>query len=326
MCKVSVIIPVYNVEKYLSECIDSLLEQTFEEAEFIFVNDGSTDLSANILEKYKELDKRIIIINKNNGGVVTTRPVGLKSASGQYIMFLDSDDTLPPNAIETMYSLAISNNCDVVAGSHDGIYSGIITRPVRWQTNKYDKSVDFLADSVAVNNFYLWGKLFRKELFNREIIYGDSNYGEDGIFLIQILKGAKTIATTNIVVYKYRLRDDSLTSSPTAKLFMDRYRSSLFIYNYIIANFANDNIKSIVESYFIHQVYKMLIDCGGVFIQEYNSPVFSVDMLHNNKKRILKISFLEYFILSVYVHSPKISVNIIHSLKSIKKFFKSIKR
>ncbi|MFZ8536570.1 glycosyltransferase family 2 protein [Klebsiella quasipneumoniae] len=102
MCEVSVIIPVYNVEKYLSECIDSLLEQTFEEAEFIFVNDGSTDLSANILEKYKELDKRIIIINKNNGGVVTTRPVGLKSASGQYIMFLDSDDTLPPNAIETM--------------------------------------------------------------------------------------------------------------------------------------------------------------------------------------------------------------------------------
>lgn len=111
MCKVSVIVPVYNVEKYLPECIDSLLKQTFEDVEFIFVNDGSTDLSSNILEKYKELDQRIIIINKTNGGVVTTRPIGLKSATGQYIMFLDSDDTLPPNAIETMYSLANSNNC-----------------------------------------------------------------------------------------------------------------------------------------------------------------------------------------------------------------------
>ncbi|HCO2860932.1 TPA: glycosyltransferase family 2 protein, partial [Escherichia coli] len=304
MCKVSVIVPVYNVEKYLPECIDSLLKQTFEDVEFIFVNDGSTDLSSNILEKYKELDQRIIIINKTNGGVVTTRPIGLKSATGQYIMFLDSDDTLPPNAIETMYSLANSNNCEIVAGSHDGLYNGIITRPVRWKSKKYDRGVDFLADSIAVNNFYLWGKLFHKELFNKEIIYGDSNYGEDGIFLIQILKDANAVITTNTVVYNYRLRDDSLTSSPSTKLFMDRYRSSLFIYNYVVANFSNKHVKNIVESYFIYQVYKMLIDCGDAFISKYRAPVFSVDMLRNNKKNILKKSFLAYYILSVYAHHP----------------------
>lgn len=114
MYKVNIIVPIYNGEKYLNRCIDSLLNQSYKNNEYIFVNDGSTDNTLNILNKYAEKDKRIIIIDKENTGVSDSRNKGIEKATGDYICFCDCDDMYEENYIETMLNLAINENVDVV--------------------------------------------------------------------------------------------------------------------------------------------------------------------------------------------------------------------
>ena len=116
--KVSVIVPVYNAEKYLNRCIDSLTNQTLEDIEMIFVNDGSTDNSINILKSYKEQDKRIVIIDKANEGVSEARNQGISKAKGDYIFFVDSDDWIDLNTLENMYETAIKDDIDIVMCSY----------------------------------------------------------------------------------------------------------------------------------------------------------------------------------------------------------------
>ncbi len=118
MAKVSVIIPVYNTEKYLKECLDSVINQTFNDIEIICINDGSTDGSLNILTEYATIDSRIIVITQENKGVSEARNNGMEKAGGEYIMFLDSDDYLYKQACEIAYNSATSNNADVGIFGH----------------------------------------------------------------------------------------------------------------------------------------------------------------------------------------------------------------
>ena len=112
--KISIIIPVYNVEDYLSQCLDSVLSQDFDDFEVICVNDGSTDNSLIILEKYAKLDSRIKIISQINGGLGSARNTGLKHANGEYVMFIDSDDYISEGSLKKIYYNAVSNNSDIV--------------------------------------------------------------------------------------------------------------------------------------------------------------------------------------------------------------------
>ena len=111
---VSIIIPIYNVEKYLQECIESVLQQSLQDIEIICVNDGSTDNSGVILEKFAETDKRILVINQENKGVSAARNTGLRCAKGKYIYFLDSDDYLAPDALELLSSDMDARNLDLL--------------------------------------------------------------------------------------------------------------------------------------------------------------------------------------------------------------------
>lgn len=118
MDKVSIVIPVYNAEKFLNICLDSVINQTYDNLDIVCVNDGSTDSSLNILKQYQKKDKRIQIIDKKNEGVSATRNIGLKKATGEYITFLDSDDWLELNAIEILYNTLKKENIDVVRGNY----------------------------------------------------------------------------------------------------------------------------------------------------------------------------------------------------------------
>ena len=124
MPKVSVIIPVYNVEKYLSECLDSVVNQTLKDIEIICVNDGSPDGSAEILEEYAQKDNRIKVITQENRGVSEARNSGLKIASGEYIAFLDSDDYIDLKFFEQLYKRGIESNSDVVVCENIYRFSG----------------------------------------------------------------------------------------------------------------------------------------------------------------------------------------------------------
>ena len=116
MAKISVVVPVYNVEKYLKECINSIINQTLEDIEIICVNDGSTDSSLEILNDYAKKDSRIIVINKSNSGYGHTMNMGLNAASGEYIGIIESDDFADKNMFEDLYKLAKEYDADIVKG------------------------------------------------------------------------------------------------------------------------------------------------------------------------------------------------------------------
>ena len=113
MIKVSVIIPVFNVEKYLNQCLDSVCAQTLKDIEIICINDGSTDNSYNLLCEYAKLDSRIIIINQSNKGVSSARNAGVKLARGEFLCFIDSDDYVDSDYLEKLYQSAVTNNCEI---------------------------------------------------------------------------------------------------------------------------------------------------------------------------------------------------------------------
>ena len=129
MVKVSVIIPVYNMEKYLAHCLDSVLGQTLEEIEALCINDGSADTSLDILKQYQQRDKRVTIIDQQNQGVAKARNNGIRQARGKYVIFMDPDDWYPSaDILEMLYAGAEQNQVAIAGGSfmdyHDGIYSG----------------------------------------------------------------------------------------------------------------------------------------------------------------------------------------------------------
>lgn len=119
---ISIIIPVYNVEKYLRRCLDSVLNQTFQDWQAICVNDGSPDNSAKILEEYAKKDSRFVVVTKENGGLSDARNAGLPHAMGEYIMYLDSDDFIHPQTMEIAYYMAKRDNSDIVSFTYDRIY------------------------------------------------------------------------------------------------------------------------------------------------------------------------------------------------------------
>ena len=122
MPAISIIIPVYNVEKYLRRCLDSVLNQTFTDWQAICVNDGSPDGSGEILAEYAARDSRFIIVNKENGGLSDARNAGLPHATGEYIMYLDSDDFIHPQTMEIAYHMARRDNSDIVSFTYDRVY------------------------------------------------------------------------------------------------------------------------------------------------------------------------------------------------------------
>ena len=113
MCKVSIIVPVYNVEKYLERCLDSLINQSFHDIEILAINDGSTDRSLEILKKYESTDNRIKIINNSNVGVSETRNIGIMESKGEFIVFVDSDDWIDKDMIEKMYKFMVNEKSDM---------------------------------------------------------------------------------------------------------------------------------------------------------------------------------------------------------------------
>lgn len=199
MPKISVIIPVYNVEKYLSECLDSVINQTFSDIEIICINDGSTDNSEKILKKYAKKDKRIKIISQNNSGVVTARNKAIASAKSEYIYPLDSDDIITPDCLEKLYNAIISGKGDIITnrvmyfGREN--YEFVLPKP-----NKYN---------MAHCNCLVNAALFKKSDFEKSSGF-DTKFNtalEDYDFwLNMVFKQNKKIYRIPEILFYYRLK------------------------------------------------------------------------------------------------------------------------
>ncbi|MBQ8750501.1 MAG: glycosyltransferase [Alphaproteobacteria bacterium] len=194
MPKVSVLMPVYNVEKYLNRCLDSLYNQTFKDFEIIAINDGSTDNSPKILEEYTKKDNRIKIITQENQGLSMARNNGLKLAKGEYIYFLDSDDAIHPQCLEIAYTYAKENNADLVCFDYEHS-DGINYNYNLIDINKISNEVCFdpLFRGVKKDHINVWSKFYRRE-FIKDLNFIPNIAFEDFPFVYSVyMKKPKTV-------------------------------------------------------------------------------------------------------------------------------------
>ena len=199
MKKISVIIPVYNVQDYLSACLDSVLDQTFQDFEIICVNDGSTDGSADILNKYAEQDNRVKVFTQKNQGQGVARNTGLDAMNGEYVLFLDSDDRLPNYALDTLLKIAQETKAPIVVSRRWTHEFQPLDQSISYQLHK-DAFHDFVSDTRIFSS--PWNKLYRADILKAHRFISGI-YFEDWPFLTTLFGQIDFYATTEIPCYIY---------------------------------------------------------------------------------------------------------------------------
>ncbi len=238
MIKVSVIIPVFNVEKYLNQCLDSVCAQTLKDIEIICINDGSTDNSYNLLCEYAKLDSRIIIVNQNNKGVSSARNAGVKLAKGEFLCFIDSDDYVDSDYLEKLYQSAVTNNCEIACSGFIKV-SGI-RKSVKKEISKVavlkNISEKIEIEQIPKHN-YIWNKIFLRQSFiNNNFKFAEGRFFEDIEIVIKILNTMGDMVTVPDVYYYYRKNPDSIVHRQNIKKKQDYYWAISEFQKYINEN------------------------------------------------------------------------------------------
>ncbi len=213
----SVIVPVYNVEKYLRECLESILNQTFTDFEVILVDDGSKDSSGAICDEYAEKDSRVKVIHKENGGQSTARNTGFREARGKYTFFIDSDDFVTYNGFFADVNLATQHNTDIVLYRYKKYYSSENTKSVGVPFSKmdYSNNLELLSELVKNDTFFCscWTKVIRTSLLrDNNIMFDESLSCEDMDWYYNVLQYADGFKVLDKECINYRQRENSVTS------------------------------------------------------------------------------------------------------------------
>lgn len=218
--KISVIVPVYNVERYLPQCIESIQKQTLKNLEIILVDDGSTDSSGDICDRYAKDDDRIVVIHKENGGLSDARNAGLDIAKSEFIGFVDSDDYIAENMYEMLYNNMLANDSDIAIG--DIVYVNEYGVPLAEINNQSPMKDECLSSEQAQyklieeqNHYYVvvWSKLYRRKLF-KDLRFEKGKIHEDEFLVHHIFAEADMVSTVKAGVYYYRQREASITTKP----------------------------------------------------------------------------------------------------------------
>ena len=307
--KVSVIIPVFNVVRYLNQTITSVISQMLESLEIILVDDGSTDGCYELIENWKEKDSRIIAVHKANGGVTSARNEGLRRATGEYVFFLDGDDYLMPHSLDVLYDKARREDADWVVSDFIVEYPG---------GRRVDKvfpdfgSVDargFIAYAYGYPDFYYTGRLIKASFIkNADMsIPDDITFGEDNICVTQLGAQLNVAIKVNIPSLVYVQREDSVTNRIQVSDLIQRARACGLCNDYLKETDFYHIIKQSLDSYFIKE-YCACISRGC--IPESMSFVHKECKLKNSN-----LSLRESFFYRLSLLSKKASLKLYRVLK-----------
>ena len=287
MRKVSIIIPIYNSEKYLNKCLDSILNQTYENLDIILVNDGSIDNSKTICDEYLKIDRRINVIHKENGGAASARNIGIKSAVGDYIMFVDSDDYISTSMVEIMVSSIEDKNSDLAVCGFN-IIKNRTMESITYENGFYDTKEEMARFFSLLNGRTnsVCNKIYRKTIikypFDEKLVVG-----EDLIFNLECFSSCKSVVVIENKLYFYRRANSNSLSQSSHE------------------NFFQINI------YLYQKLNRYLIDAID---KKYNS--YQVDMYYFKNLIIVINDIINY--------SPKTLNNKIKEIKNIWKNEQSI--
>lgn len=313
---ISIIVPVYNLENYIEKCIKSLINQTYNKIEIILIDDGSTDNSFYIMEKYSKIDKRIHLIHKKNEGVSKARNVGLKVSNGKYLCFVDGDDTVDKNYINFLYKSLKKNNADIAICGHKDIKNG----KVIFETKDLEANVN--AESairmlLETNYFFstCWAKMFKKQLF--EGIYFDENLqiGEDLDVLYKIFYKAESFyINTKEKYYNTLIRDNSASRNG----YNPNWKKMINLLENIISS-KDSKYYNFIKKYAIKRYMRINFTCIKLII------------LHEDKKNYEEV---KYFIENIkkYVNKKDYKLNkkeklilIVANNPILRKLYKNLK-
>lgn len=236
--RVSVIVPVYNVEEYIEKCIDSILSQTYNNYELILLNDGSTDRTFSILLKY-ESNPCVTIVNKKNTGQADTRYQGLLMASGDYIYFVDSDDFIESDTLEKLVKIVEERDADVVFGRYrlvDEQYN-ILREQKKYSVDILSDTINIVRDAILVNNFKasLWLKLIRKSILVESYVaeIRDIHLNEDIFLSILIALHCRNVSFIDDVIYNVLQRSNSITRNLKPELITENEKIFYYLSIYL---------------------------------------------------------------------------------------------
>ena len=250
---ISVIVPVYNVEKYISQCLESIINQSYQDLEIIVVDDGSTDNSGTICDEFAEKDKRIIVYHTENHGLSAARNYGIDHLQGEWLMFVDSDDWVSPKFCERAYEVARKNNADLVIFQKENTKeNGIIQRKKRY---KITDSANLITCEEAIDggSVYAWNKMYKRELFS-DIRYPEDHVFEDIAVTHKLIYKAKRIVSISDILIFHRIRKNSISQTKDKQSMQDwlsyhiqRYQE-LIIYGYP-ENKAKQQLQGVAINY-----------------------------------------------------------------------------
>lgn len=289
--KVSVIVPVYNVEPYLDKCLNTLVNQTLKKIEIIIVNDGSKDNSEKIIEKYlKKYPEKIKYIKKANGGLSSARNEGLKYASGEYIGFVDSDDYVSLNTFNLMYKKAKEKNFDLVVCNLNYVYE-TKTKMVSAGLDKDLENEDEVKKNIVFLYPAVWNKLYKKEILD-SLKFKEGIWYEDVEFNFRVYPRVKSIGYVDKTLIQYVQRESSISKTIDKRLF-----------NYI------DNFNGLIRYYQDNNLYnKYYFELEYSYVR-YLYATFIKQLSYTNDKELFKEGVKEA-IKNVQEHFPNYKKNI----------------
>ncbi len=289
MEKVSIIVPIYNVEKYLKECLDSIINQTYKNIEILLINDGSPDNSKKIMEYYKKKDDRILCYYKENGGLSDARNFGLDKATGNYITFVDSDDYIDRNYIEKLYNQIKKDNSKISqCGFYDITDKGNILKSTFYKTIKKINKLDYIYqtyDKYNGENVVTWNKMYDKSIFD-DIRFPYGKIHEDEFVIHKIIDKVDFISIVNEPLYYYRKNENSIMGKKYSIKRLD------------------------------------IIDAFEIKIKFYEENNYDILIINKVKEFYIEILLTTYINSRKYISNKKINKNIANKIKFLRKNFK----
>ena len=270
--KVSVVLPIYNVEKYLKKSVQSVQNQTYRNLEIILVDDGSKDSSGRICDELSKEDSRIQVVHKNNGGLASARNSGYEVATGEYVMYIDSDDCVKEDTVKKCVDAIERDKSDVVIFGYEKVSEdGNILEVCSWDNKIYshNEMTEHLYRAICEMSFgYAWNKLYRKSILDKSGVLGDAKVidREDLIYNMELLKYWNKITYIDYVGYEYLQRSTSLLhNSNLARLngveyFVERVHdidvgeAQGKVFNMVVLHYLADAIIKNIISQFAHQM------------------------------------------------------------------------
>lgn len=315
MKKISLILPVYNVEEYIEKCLQSITAQTFQDYEVIIVDDGSTDGSVRFCEEICTQDSRFSLINKENGGLSDARNVGIEAATGEYIVFVDSDDFIAPTLLEQLTSCLEDTDSDIA-----------ICEPVHYYSERQYDNVNIFTDATTIRTFSskealcemlyqksflvsAWGKAYKSSLF-LDIRFPVGKLFEDSAIMYKLFEQCNQIVYTDAKLYAYVHRENSITTNE----FSDRDLDILEITDDILEHFKTDtDVYRAAISYKVSACFRILLnapdgdkykgiqnDCKKFILDNWQQVLFDKNVRTKNKLALISITVFNPFVKFIY--------------------------